>query len=134
MKFTLHNAKQGHQVLTEIWTKAKPYLMAGNTISVTVEREKRSIPQNAIIHKIIGEVAKQASHVGSKWDIEDWKRLLLDQYSREISQHDGRIVPALDGTGIVQLGLQTRRFSKEQASEFVDWLYAWCANNGVEVS
>lgn len=134
MKFTLHNAQQGHQVLTEIWTKAKPYLMAGNTLSVTVEREKRSIPQNAIIHKIIGEVAKQASHVGSKWDIEDFKRLLTHQWAKETGRDAGRIIPSLDGTGFVQLGIQTRKFDKETASEFVEWLYAWCANNGVEVS
>jgi len=31
----------------------------------------------------------------------------------------------------VQLGFQTRKFTKEQASEFVEWLYAWSAENGV---
>jgi isoleucyl-tRNA synthetase len=36
-----------------------------------------------------------------------------------------------DGTGIVQLGQQTRKFTKEQASEFVEWLHAWGATNGI---
>lgn len=133
MKFTLHDAQHGHQILMTIWNKVKPHLMAGRKFTLTIESEKRSLPQNAIIHKIIGEISKQASHVGAKWDIDDWKRLLLDRYSREMKQHDGRIVPALDGCGIVQLGLQTRNFNKEQASQFVDWLYAWCAENGVEI-
>jgi hypothetical protein len=43
------------------------------------------------------------------------------------------VIPNLDGTGVIQLGFQTRRFSKEQASEFVSWLEAWCANNGVDI-
>jgi hypothetical protein len=40
-------------------------------------------------------------------------------------------MPNLSGDGIVQLGFQTRKFTKEQASEFVEWLYAWSAENGV---
>jgi hypothetical protein len=39
----------------------------------------------------------------------------------------------LDSTGIVQLGIQTRKFTKEQASEFVEFLLAWCADNGIEL-
>jgi hypothetical protein len=34
---------------------------------------------------------------------------------------------------VVQLGIQTRNFTKEQASEFVEFLLAWCAKNGVEL-
>jgi hypothetical protein len=52
---------------------------------------------------------------------------------RETEDKQGKIVPNLDGTGIVQLGLQTRKFTKEQASEFVEWLYAWSANNGIDL-
>jgi hypothetical protein len=35
---------------------------------------------------------------------------------------------------VVQLGQQTRKFTKEQASEFVEFLQAWAANNGVELN
>jgi hypothetical protein len=40
-------------------------------------------------------------------------------------------MPNLSGDGIVQLGFQTRKFTKEQASEFVEWLYAWSAERGI---
>ncbi len=43
----------------------------------------------------------------------------------------GRFVQSLDGTGIVQLGLQSRKFSKEEATGFVEWLLAWGAQNGI---
>jgi hypothetical protein len=43
----------------------------------------------------------------------------------------GRIVASLDGTGIVQLGLQSRKLTKEQGSEFIEFLFAWAAQNGV---
>lgn len=133
MKVTLHNAQQGHQAIMQMWTQAKPYLIAGNKLVMTVEKEKRSLPQNAIIHAVIGEIAKQARHVGSRLDAEDFKRLLVHQFAKEIGLDAGRIVPSLDGTGFVQLGMQTRNFTKEQASEFLEWLYAWAAQNGVTI-
>jgi len=82
-------------------------------------------------HSIIHQIAKQAQHLGSTWDAESWKRLLVDTYTREIKQNSGQVIPNLTGDGIVQLGLQTRKFTKQQASEFTEWLMAWAAQNGV---
>jgi hypothetical protein len=45
--------------------------------------------------------------------------------------YSSKVLPNLDNTGIVQLGFQTRNFTKEQASEFVEWLHSWGANNGI---
>jgi hypothetical protein len=39
----------------------------------------------------------------------------------------------LDNDGLVQLGFQTRKFTKEQASEFVSFLICWCDQNGIEL-
>ena len=65
---------------------------------------------------------------------EDWKRLLVDQFIKDMNGLGAsKIIPSLDGEGIIQLGFQTRKFTKEQASEFVEWLYAWGAANGVEL-
>jgi hypothetical protein len=93
-------------------------------VSKTREQEEK-------YHAMIGDIAKQAQHMGAKWSAEDWKRLLVDQYMREVEEIQGKVVPNLDGSGIVQLGYQTRKFTKEQASEFVEWLYFWAAHNGV---
>jgi hypothetical protein len=84
-------------------------------------------------HAMIADIAKQAQHLGAKWSSEDWKRLLVDQFLRETEDKQSKIIPNLDGTGIVQLGFQTRKFTKEQASEFVEWLYSWSANNGINL-
>ena len=83
---------------------------------------------------MIEEIAKQASHLGAKWDAEDWKRLLLNEFAKQANLFQGRIVPSLDGSGIVQLGLQSRKLTKEQASEFVEFLLAWGAEHGITYS
>lgn len=84
-------------------------------------------------HAIIGHIAKQASHLGAKWDSEDWKRFLVWQFAKEAGINNGKLVPSLDGTGIVQLGMQTRKFTKDQASQFTEWLLAWATQNGIEI-
>ena len=68
--------------------------------------------------------------MGSHWDAETWKRLIVDKYVRETGLNN-QIMANLDGNGLVQLGFQTRKFTKEQASEFVEFLYQWGAENGI---
>ena len=80
------------------------------------------------------EFNRQVADAPNELDPEvDWKRILVDAYLRDTNQSTGQLIPNLDGTGVIQLGLQTRDFKKHQASEFVTWLEAWCAENGVEI-
>jgi hypothetical protein len=115
------------------WEKMKPALESGMVLTVEIKQENRSSDQNRLIHSIISQISSQAKHLGSTWDVEDFKRLLVWQWAKEIGGSPSKIVPSLDGEGFVQLGLQTRKFTKQQASEFTEWLMAWCAENGVEI-
>jgi hypothetical protein len=134
MKMTLRNSQQGVEQMRQLWVKMKPALDSGVALVVQVDKETRTQHQNALYHSIIHQIAKQAQHLGSTWDAESWKRLLVDAYTKEQwSGSSGQVIPNLTGDGIVQLGLQTRKFTKAQASEFTEWLMAWCAENGVEI-
>jgi hypothetical protein len=134
MNFTLFNAQQGHKVLTDAWTQIKAELMAGHKITLTVKRQTRSVDQNAMFHSLIGQIAKQAQHAGARWDTESWKRFLVDQWAKETGRSSGKVAPSLDGERVVQLGMQTRNFTKAEASEFTEWLFAWCDENGVKTT
>ena len=133
MKFTMRDPMTGIQQIRAAWDKAKPALESGIVLEVTIQRESKTRQQEKLYHKLIGKVATRCRHLNCIYNEEDWKRILVDAYLRETNQQSGQVIPNLDGTGVVQLGLQTRRFTKEQASEFVTWLEAWCANNGVEI-
>ena len=133
MKIKLHNAQQGHAEILRVWPEIKNALISGHKLEVEIRRESKSRDQEEMYHALIGSIAKQASHLGAKWDAEDWKRFLVWQFSKENGTDTGRLVPSLDGTGIVQLGLQTRKFTKDEASQFTEWLLAWAAQNGVNV-
>ena len=133
MEINLYNPQQAHTELRNIWDKIKPLLITGQQYKIIVKQMTRSLPQNAMYHAIINQVAKQAQHMGAQWDADSWKRFLVDQWSQDTKHEASRVVPSLDGKRIVQLGLQTREFTKDEASEFTDWLLAWCATSGVEI-
>jgi hypothetical protein len=133
MKYELIDKSQAKRLVTMLWPKVLVALDAGRKLTLEVKDASKSREQEEKYHAIIGDIAKQAQHMGSKWSAEDWKRLLVDKFMREHWQSDLTIIPNLDSTGIVQLGIQTRKFTKEQASEFVEFLLAWCADNGIEL-
>ena len=133
MKYDLDNQEQATALMLNVWPKVKAALAAGRKLTLEVKDASKSREQEEKYHAIIGDIAKQAQHMGAKWDAETWKRLLVDKYCREIGLNS-QIMANLDSDGLVQLGFQTRKFTKEQASEFVEFLQAWATENGVTLN
>jgi hypothetical protein len=131
MIFHLQTPEQAKALMDKIWPKVKDSLKAGKPLRMEIKPESKSRDQEEKYHAMIGEIAAQAQHLGAKWSAEDWKRLLVDLFAKETGIQGGKIIPSLDSTGIVQLGLQTRNFTKEQAMEFITFLEAWGASNGI---
>jgi len=132
MRYDLIDQHQASALMQNLWPKVKAALAAGRKLTLEVKDASKSREQEEKYHAIIGDIAKQAQHMGAKWDSETWKRLLVDKYCRETGLNS-QIMANLDNDGLVQLGFQTRKFTKEQASEFVEFLLAWCADNGIEL-
>ena len=130
MKFNLINESQAKALMTGLWPKVLKALQT-KQLTLEIKDATKSRDQEEKYHAMIGEIAKQAQHLGAKWDSESWKRLLVDQFCKDNGLKTGAVIPNLSGDGIVQLGMQTRNFTKEQASEFVEWLHAWGAEHGV---
>ena len=134
MKFELTSEAQAKALMANLWPKVISALSAGKQLTLEIKQANKSREQEEKYHAMIGEIAKQAQHLGAKWDAESWKRLLVDQFCRDSNIKTGVVIPNLSGDGIVQLGFQTRKFTKEQASEFVEWLNAWGAEHGITYS
>ena len=97
--------------------------------------DMKSREQEKLYHAIINQIAKQSKLHGSRWSAESWKRFLIDQWAHENGEMASvsKIMPSIDGERVVQLGLQSRRFTKEQAISFTEWLMYWAAENGVQI-
>lgn len=104
---------------------------------VVNEPTKRRI-QEEKYHAMIADIARQVQHIGRYWDADDMKRLLVDEFAEEMRlagqplHHDSRVTPSLDGKRIVQLGIQTREFWVSEASAFIEYLYCFGAQRGVQ--
>ena len=133
MRYNLDDQAQATSLMKHLWPKVKDALSAGRKLTLEIKPASKSRDQEEKYHAIIGDIAKQAQHMGAKWDSETWKRLLVDKYVREIGL-TSKIMANLDNDGLVQLGVQTRKFTKEQASEFVAFLICWCDQNGIELN
>lgn len=103
--------------------------------------------QEEAYHAIFGEVAKQCKHLNECLDAETWKRLLLDQFRRDMLAmpdvdpvirdnlaHAVKMRPSLDGSAIVAVGLQSRNFRRKTAYAFLEWLNAFASMNDVKLS
>ena len=91
-------------------------------------------------HAMIGDIARQWQFMGRRWHQDDMKRLMVDAFAHAMRQagtplhHDGRVVPSIDGERVVQLGVQTSKFHKREASEFIEYLFAFGGEHGIQWS
>ena len=98
---------------------------------------KKSTVQEKKYHAMINDIAHSCQYMDQSWSAEDWKRLLIAAFVEVMRDEakatgksdpfgdEGKIVPSLTGKGIVQLGVQSRNFTKAIASMFIEYLYAW---------
>ena len=133
MKYKLYEVNQAHSAMLVVWPKIKEIIQSGKKVILEVTEESRSNPQNKKFHAIIGQIASQAEHAGSKWTVEDWKRFLIDQWCVDRELSGGEVVRSLDGQRVVQLGKQSRKFSKAEGADFIEWLLMWSATNGIDI-
>ena len=135
MKVTVWEPVQAHkEMLTVIWPMLKSMLMAGHRMTIEIKQSKRSVEQNAMFHGIITKISKQMKSAGSTWTSDDWKRLLIDQWAHDTNRKIGKVCPSLDGERVVQLGLQSYEFTTSESSDFIEFLLAWAAEKGIDVS
>lgn len=118
MKITLHNAQQAHTALKDVWQKAKPYLLAGNKLVLTIEQEKRSQEQNALMWSVLTDLSKQVLWHNEKLSKDEYKDLLTAGLKKQ------RAIPGIDG-GFVVLGTSTSKMTKQDMSDLITLAHAF---------
>ena len=129
----LYSPTQATTVMKDLWPKVKESLALGKKMRLKIKQSRRSTEQNDMFHSIIAQIAQKMSEAGSTWTADDWKRLLIDQWAHETGRKIGKVAPSLDGERVVQLGLQSHKFTVEDSSEFIEFLIAWATNKGIDV-
>lgn len=99
--------------------------MAPNGYCVTVAEPTRNLEQNARLWATLGEIAKQVVWHGRKLDADSWKHIFTSSLKKQ------EVVPNLDGTGFVVMGIATSRMSKSEMSELIELINAFAAQHNV---
>lgn len=95
---------------------------------VTISKPKRTLPQNARLHAMITDVARQVEWAGAKRSVEAWKDIFTA--ALRSANHGLDVVPGLNG-GFVLLGMHTSDMRVGEMAELMTLIEAWGAENGV---
>jgi NinB protein. len=103
------------------WVRRAP-----NGFRVEIKEPQRSTDQNSKLWACLTDISIQKLHHGLKLEPEAWKLLFMDALKREM-----RMVPNLDGNGMVAIGTSSSDLSKAEFGDLLEIIQAWGAENGV---
>lgn len=87
---------------------------------------KRSNDQNSLMWAMLTDIAAQKEHSGRKYTPDQWKILFLHAIGREV-----QFIPSLDNKTFLPWGQSSSDLSKKEMGDLIDFIDAWCAQNGV---
>ncbi len=98
-----------------------------------LQQRTRSLDQNALLHKVLSDIASQVIWQGHKLPVDVWKRLCVAAWLRERGEQP-TMIPALDGKGFDVIFERTSRLRVSECAELVEWCMAFGSEQGVEWS
>lgn len=96
--------------------------------AVTIAEPTRNLDQNARMWAQLHDISEQVDWYGKKLTPEDWKHV----FSASLRKLE--VVPNLDGSGFVALGISTSRMSVREMRDLIELMLAFGAERGVEWS
>ena len=94
---------------------------------VLTDEDPRTSGQNRTMWRLLAAFSKQVEHCGRYYDRETWKAILMHAFGREIS-----FVPSLDGQAIVAIGYRSSKLTREEMSNFIEFVYSEGARLSVD--
>lgn len=88
----------------------------------------RSLEANAAMWAMLTDISKQVIWHGRNLDAESWKHI----FSSSLRKQD--VVPNLDGTGFVVMGISTSTMSKQEMSDLLELISCFGAQHDVKWS
>ncbi len=98
---------------------------------VEIKESTRSLEQNAKLHAMLEDVAKQVEWHGMKLHKDVWKRICTAAMLRELGESP-MLVPSLDGHGIEIIYEKTSAMGKKMMANLIEWVYAFGSEKGVK--
>lgn len=89
----------------------------------------RTDEQNDALHSLIDQILKQRPTLnGVRMDKVSLKATFMQALG-----HETKMLPTLNGDSFFPLGLSTRKLTVRQFSDLIEFVLAWCAEQGIAV-
>lgn len=135
------------QSLEAVWQRIVAAVSVEGPQEVIIKRyrDTKTREMEKKYHAQIRDIAKQYRHAGREWDEDSMKRLMIDAFKHATKDDPDyaeswrkmgsiRLVPAIGHDGFVALGEQSRKFDKNLATGFIEFLNWFMAENNIEAS
>ena len=93
---------------------------------VEVKPKTRSLEQNSRLWAMLTDISKQIDWYGRKLSPEEWKHVFTAALIKQ------EVVPSLDDTGFVVLGLSTSKMTTKEMSDLQELISAFGVEKGIE--
>jgi len=101
---------------------------AGEGWVVEIKPPTRTLDQNARMWAMLIDISEQVVWHGRKLDAENWKHV----FTSSLKQLD--VVPNLENTGFVALGMSTSKMNRREMGELMELMQAFAEERGVRFS
>lgn len=139
IEIIIQNEQVQRERMRYAWELVSKALQAGPVL-VSLGRLSKSRAQEKRYHAMMVDISKQVEFDGKRFDSEVWKVKLLDQFQHEQMMmgtplsNPGGVTMSLDGLRVVQIRPESSKFRKKEASDFIEYLFSFGAEYGVEWS
>lgn len=101
--------------------------------TASISPPKRSNDQNAKLHAILSDLSRSPlKWAGKHRSIDEWKALVISAHS-VATDTKGEVIPGIEGE-FVAIRESSASMSVRRASSLIEYLLAFCATNGVELT
>lgn len=122
-KFVIKN--QSIKYRATDFVSALPLSEPYHEVVVQEHKSKRSVEQNRLMWAMLQDVANQVEWYGNWLTKEDWKCVFTSALKQM------KVVPNLDGTGFVSIGLYTHKMSVKEMADLITLIEVFGAEKGV---
>ncbi|OBX05782.1 recombinase [Gallibacterium genomosp. 3] len=103
---------------------------AEKTLVIEIKPMTRTLEQNAKLHAMLGDIAKQCEFQGKKRDIETWKMIMVSAH-KIASGGQAEMAIGLEGE-VINLRESTAKMSVKRLASLIEYITAWGVANGVQ--
>lgn len=93
-------------------------------VEIVIRSKKRTGPQNNLLQAMCGDLADKAVWHGQSLTKDEWRHLFVTGLL------GAKVIPAYGG-GFLSLIRSSKDLTEKQASDCIEMIHAWAAENGV---